>query len=124
MNPQGPTISCTGLASSVASLYCLRAGELERWASRPNVRGELGKVGEVSMRIVVVAVLILTLSVAVVMAQLPAPAADTVTANRPVHLEASNLDAVEGTLIEEGRTVPRPTKELLNVATHRISMIH
>ena len=27
------TISCTGLASSVASLCCLRAGELERWAS-------------------------------------------------------------------------------------------
>ena len=58
------------------------------------------------------------------MAQLPAPSADTVTDNRPQHLGGTTLDDVERTLVEEGQSVPRPTKELLNVPTHRISMIH
>ena len=76
------------------------------------------------MRNLVFSVLTLTLSGAAAMAQLPAPAADTVVANRPQHLGAATLDALERALAEEGRSVPRPTKELLNVSTHRISMIH
>lgn len=34
------------------------------------------------------------------------------------------MDEAERALVEEGRSVPRPTRELLNVPSHRMSMVH